>query len=317
MPTLTNTSVTNPILIPLGIIEPPFTDTLTENGNAIDPSELSEVKFFMRPLLSRSPIIDGESGQIINPISQQGNNIKYEWTESDVATEGEYMAWWGFRINNGEEQQTPEFMIIISDHGPGTGVETGAIVDGVSDHMPITAEALKRSPSFGERRMQKIATLIQLRILKSSVPPDQEIIAYELPLLDYFAKRVALELCTPGIDYWARQHKTSTTQGPTEITSFPDMIQALEKLRDRLVIELEENWRELSFFVPELKQRKAVAMPGSSLEFYETPESNGRLIRREEPLGFVTKNPNTYQKLITGVWGNGIDQYGLGFWPFP
>jgi hypothetical protein len=310
MPTTVESSVKNPIILPLGV-PGPFTDVITKNnGEKVD--NIEEVKFYMRSFFSREPFIEGESGEVIDG---EEENVKYELTEENVATEGEYFAWWGFKVD-GVEYQTPEFPIIISDHGPGIGVETGAIVDGVSDHMPVTAEALKRSPTFGERRMQKIATLIQLRVLKEAVSPNQEIVAYELPLLDYFSKRVALELCTPGIDYWARQHRTSTTQGSTEIASFPDMIQALEKLRDRLVIELEENWRELSFFVPELKQRKAIPMPASSLEFYEQPEPSGNLVRREYPLGFVTKDPNRTQRLETG-WRGNYDLFDLGFWPFP
>lgn len=324
MPTTLDTSVRNPIILPLGVIEPPFTDTIEKvtsgaGKETVPPTSIKEVKFYMRPLLSRIPSINGIAGKVINPVNDEGNNVQYEWEAKDRAEEGEFMAWWGFteKEGGGKEQQTPEFPIIISDHGPGTGVETGAIVDGVSDHMPITADALKKSSSFGERRMQKIATLIQLRVLKSYVQPDEELKAYELPLLNYFSKRVALELCTPGIDYWSRQHKTATTQGPTEITSFPDMIQGLEKLRDRLVVELEENWRELAFFIPGIKQRKPVPMPASSLEFCERPEVNGTLRRREEPVGFKTLNPDDFRGLTTGWWGN-YDLFTLGLWPaFP
>lgn len=311
MPTTVDSSIRNPIILPLGVATS-FTDLITKNNN--EPVVIESVKFYMRAFSSRIPILNGITGAKVENVS--GENVKVDLSAKEISTEGEYFAWWGFK-ENGNEYQTPEFPIIISDHGPGTGVQTGAIVDGVSDHMPITAEALKKSSSFGERRMQKIATLIQLRVLKEAVAPDQEIISYELPLLDYFSKRVALELCTPGIDYWARQHRTATTQGPTEITSFPDMIVALEKLRDRLVIELEENWRELSFFIPELKQRKSVPMPASSLEFHENPESNGTLRRRQYPLGFVTKNPNDMQKLETG-WRGNYDIFTLGFYPsFP
>jgi hypothetical protein len=96
------------------------------------------------------------------------------------------------------------------------------------------------------------------------------------------------------------------------------MIQTLEKLRDHLVIELEENWRELSFLVPGLKQRKAVPMPASSLEFHEWPEQNGTLRRRVYPVGFKTKNPNEWQQLATGWRGNYDLFYPLGFFPnFP
>ena len=312
MPTTVESSIKSPVILPLGVTGR-FTDLITKNNDE-KVENLEEVKFYMRAFFSRTPFVEGESAEFVENID--GYNVVYELQEENVAEEGEYFAWWSF-IEGGFEYQTLEFPITITDHGPGTGVETGAIVDGVSDHMPVTAEALKKSVSFGERRMQKIATLIQLRVLKTSVPPEEEIIKYELPLLDYFSKRVALELCTPGIEYWARQQKTSTKQGPTEIISYPDIIGTLEKLRNRLICELEENWREIEYFVPGIKQRKVVPMPGSSLEFYETPEPNGKLIRRAEPLGFVTKNPNDMQRLETGFRGN-YDLLTLGFWPaFP
>lgn len=304
-------SVKSPIVFPLGLAYR-FTDLITKNNN--QSVDIESVKFYMRAFFSREPYIDGITAEVIDNVS--GENVGVDLSEEELSTEGEFFAWWGFK-ESGEEKQTPEFPIIVSDHGPGLGVQTGAIVDGVSDHMPITAEALKNSSSFGERRMQKIATLVQLRVLKESVSPDQEITTYELPLLDYFSKRVALELCTPGIDYWARQYKTATVISPNEVKSYPDMIQALEKLRDKLVIELEENWRELPYFYPELKQRKSVPMPASSLEFYECPEPNGVLKRRKIPLGFVTKNPNDTPKLQTG-WRDNYDLFTLGFWPaFP
>lgn len=309
MPTAVVSSVKNPIIWPLGVAYR-FTDLITKNNN--QTVNIESAKFYMRAFSSREPYIDGITAEVLK---NQGENIAVDLSAEQLSVEGEFFAWWAFK-ESGNEFQTPEFPIIVSDHGPGTGVQTGAIVDGVSDHMPITAEALKQSPAFGERRVQKIAELIQLRVLKEKVSPDEEIIAYELPLLDYFSKRVALELCTPGIDYWARQYKTATVTSPNEMKSYPDMIQALEKLRDRLVIELEENWRELSYFIPGLKQRKSVPMPASSLEFYEQPELNGNLKRREIPLGFVTRNPNDTPRLQTGYLGN-FDQFTLGLWPFP
>lgn len=312
MPTTINSSIKNPIPLPLGLPYR-FTDLISKDEN--ESVSLESAKFYMRSYFSRTPVIEGITAEVIKNVD--GQNVAVNLTAEDLSIEGEYFAWWWIEEES-RPYETPEFPVIVSDHGPGTGVQTGAIVDGVSDHMPTTAEALKNSPSFGERRMQKIATLIQLRVLKEYVNPDQEITSYELPLLDYFSKRVALELCTPGIDYWARQIRTETAVGPGEIISFPDMIAALEKLRDRLVIELEENWRELSFFVPGLKQRKAVPMPGSSLEFHETPEENGTLRRRQIPLGFITKNPNDTPRLQTG-WEGNYDMYApLGFWPaFP
>jgi hypothetical protein len=312
MTTVVDSSIKSPIILPIGVAYR-FTDRIVKNDK--EAVKIESVKFYMRSYLSRIPNINGATGEVIN--NELGDNVAVDLTSEELSSEGEYFAWWSF-VTEKEEFQTPEFPVVITDHGPGTGVETGAIVDGVSDHMPVTVNALKKSPNFGERRIQKIATLIQIRVLKTYVQPDEEITAYELPLLDYFSKRVALELCRPGIDYWARQLRTATKVEPTEISSYPDMIQTLEKLRDHLVIELEENWRELAFLVPGLKQRKAVPMPASSLEFHEIPEQNGTLRRRQIPLDFVTKNPRDWQRLSTG-WRGNYDLFSpLGFWPsFP
>ena len=313
MPTVIETSVKNPVIAYVGKTEPALTDTITRNEQPILYKEIKEVKFYMRPIISRLPIINGMTAEAFS--GENGENVRYKWHESDLSSEGECFGWWWFKLEAGEGGETPEFPILISSHGPGEGVQTGAIFDGVGDHMPITFNALRNDPTFGERRIAKIVTLIQLRVLKSYVQPSEELEAYELPLLDYFSKRVALELCTPGIDYWGRQHKTINAVSPTEMASFPDMIASLEKLRVRLVDELAENWRELQFFIPELKQRKAVPMPGSSLEFEDWEGPNGKMIRRKYTKGFVTKDPNKMQKLETGYFGD-FDLFSLGFFPF-
>jgi hypothetical protein len=311
--TLADTSVKNPIIVPLGIITAPFTDVITKGGKTWNTSEAEEIRFYLRPLLSRNPVIKGEKAKVIWPVDEQGNNVKYEWTLENVAAEGEYMAWWDI-LENKVHYETPEFPITISDHGPGIGVQTGGIFDGVADYMPITFSALKTDPKFGERRIQKKATLIQLRVMGSSVSPDEEITAYSLPILDYLSKRTALELCAPGIDYWARQRRTVTAQGPTEISSFPDMIKALESLRDRLIYELEQDWREIQFLVPGTVQRRAIPMPSSSTEFYECNDVHGNLIPRPEAQPYVTRDPNTVQPLITGPYAE-MNNWPLGIYP--
>jgi hypothetical protein len=315
MATVTEISVRNPIVISLGVISSPFEDIIKRNGETWDTSLAEEIKFYMRPLLSRNPVIEGGKAAAIWPVNEEGNNVKYEWSLENVSVEGEYMAWWDL-LENKKNYETPEFPITISDHGPGIGIKTGGIFDGVADHMPVTFTALKNDLKFGERRIQKVATLIQIRVLGSFVEPDKEITTYSLPVLDYLSKRVALELCRPGIDYWARQRKTVTAQGPTEISAFPDMINALEKLRDRLVYELEQDWREIQFLVPGTTQRKAVPMPAASTEFYEHNDSNGNLIRRPEVQPYATKDPNLTQPLISGH-DLEFNLFALGYFPFP
>ena len=314
MPTAIDTKpIRTPIILPIGIVDPPFTDIIKRGEKTVVGIE--EVKFYMRPLLSRNPVINGEKGSPIEPVDEEGNNVKYQWTEANVNEEGEFMAWWWFKKEN-NPFETPEFPITFSDHGPGTGVKTGGIADGAADHLPVTYERLRSDPTFGERRIQKYATLIQLRVLDTYCQPDEEITNYSLPLLDYFSKRLAFELVSPGIDYWGRQHKTITAQGPTEISSYPDMIQTLERLRERLRKELEQDWRDLRFFLPSLPQRKSIPMPASSVEFEEWTEPNGNLRRRHHPLGYTTMDPSLTQPLQTGYWG-AFDPLTLGFFPFP
>jgi hypothetical protein len=315
MTTFISTKVSNnPVIVRLGVTHPPLTDTILRGQETIN-TEGIEVKFFMRPLTSRVPLINGELGESIWPKDAEGHNVKYQFVESDVAVEGEYFGWWGISKDS-EYEETLEFPIIISDHGPGLGIKTGAIVDGVADHMPTTLYALIKDPNFGERRVQKYAVLIQERVLGKAVEADEEAEVYPLVQLDYFSKRLAFELCSPGIDYWARQARTKTAQSPTEITSYPEAITALEKLRDRLCKELEQNWRDLQFLVFKLPQRKAVPMPASSLEFDEGWEANGNLKRLSRPRGYVTKDPFDNQPLYTGYWG-AFDPLTLGFYPFP
>lgn len=303
------------IVLPVGVVDPPFTDTITRNGALVDLTEAT-VKFYMRPLLSRKAVIEGESGEVISPPDTEKNNVRYHWTEGDVANEGEFMAWWSF-TKAGLSEETPEFPITFTSHAPGIGTETGAIADGAADYMPLTYAALSNDQDFGDRRIQKYATLIQLRITGTSVQPAEESSNYNEAYLAYFSKRLAFELCGPGIDYWGRQVKTTTAQSPTEISSYPEMLEALDRLRNRLRIELEQDWRDLAFLVPTaLPQRRAVPMPSNSFEFAERPEANGRLQKLNMPYGPVTKNPYDTQRLQTGWWG-AFDVYTLGFYPFP
>jgi len=313
MPTIIETNLNRKIELPLGVTSPAFTDKITKNEESIDLTD-AEVKFSMRPLLSRHPVIDQEEAKGFAP-DGNGDNVAYEWQEEDVVTEGIFMAWWDFTIDE-EAKQTPEFEIIFSDHGPGVGTKTGGIVDGEADHMPTTFHALRNDPNFGDRRLQKYATLIQLRIMNSSVEPEEEITAYSLPLLDYFSKRLAFELCTPGIDYWSRQAHTVSSYSPTEIASFPEMIASLEKLRGALCAELENDWKLLRFLVPGLPQRSVAALPASSLEYEDWSDNTGQLVRRNGPIGFITPNPRNTAPMATNYW-RGLDPLFVGSYPFP
>lgn len=291
MPALLETTFVKPVIVYRGMTSPALKDSITQDGRTVDMTGAS-VSFYLRPLVSRVPVINGAAGLPLAPADQNGNNVEYQWVSGDVASEGQYMAWWRFTPSGGVAAETPEFPLYVTDHGPGDGVRTGAIADGAGDYLPTTYAALRDSDDFGDRRIQHKATLIQVKIMGAAVDPDVESQSYSLALLDYFSKRLALELIQPGIDYWSRQQRTSTTQGPTEIVSYPDIIGSLERLADRLRSELADDWRELALLVPNLTQRRVEALPISSLDDATRPWL-------AKP---VTKNPYLTLPLDAGAW---------------
>jgi hypothetical protein len=267
------------------------------------------ILWYVRPLLSRVPVINGNAGVVLTPPDNQGNNARYDWTAGDILVcgEGDFVAWWNFTMPGFTAQETPEFPIYISDHGPGLGTQTGAIVQGAYAFMPITLDALRRDVRFGDLWLQNQSQVIQVRVLGTFVTPDQEETAYELVLLDWLSKRLALQLIKPGIEYWSRQVKTATTTQTSEVTSYPDMIASLKDLEIRLIAELAQEWRDLLVIVPGLPQRRVTPMPAVI--------NSGSIVDPNNlTWDFVTGNPRANQRLLTGGWGWGLD---FGVWPFP
>lgn len=273
-------------------------------AGAVQDMTGASVTFFVRPILSRTPTISN-SASIIVPVDAQGNNVSYTWTPTDISIlgEGDFMAWWQFSLPGTGAQETPEFPLLLTDHGPGLGTQTGSIVDGVAAFMPITLNALREDDRFGDRWLQQQARVIEYRTLGYAVNPDQESSLHPV-LVDYLSKRLALGLTKPGIEYWSRQMKTVTSTQTQEVASYPDMIASLKELCSRLVIELTQEWRDLLVIVPGLPQRKVVPLPQSTIG---GPGDTHRLHPN-------TRDPRGMPPLKTGGFGWGLE---FGVWPFP
>lgn len=275
------------------------------DGSAADMTGATAL-FFMRPLSSRTPIINGNVAVALAPPDLDGHNVRYDWTTNDITTAGEggFFGWWRFTLEGGEAQETMEFPILISDHGPGLGTQTGAIVDGAAMYLPVTFDYLQRDARFGDRAMQQKAELVKWKVLGYTVTPDQEQ-QFEIVLLDFLSKRTALDLIGPGIDFWSRQLRTSTSSQTSEVSAFPDMIASLKELRMDLARQLTEDWRQVQLLAPSTPNRKVVPMPTSSLGGPNAPWT-GR---------HITKSPQEMPHLHTGWTGWGFE--GLGLFPFP
>ena len=262
---MSNEVIRDPIIVTLGQTQPSLPDIITFNGVTVDMSQPgTSVVFFMRPLLSRTPVINGASASTISPPDANGNNVYYQWQTADVAIEGRYMGWWGYELPTSTLIETPEFPIIITDHGPGFGTGTGVVVDGVAQFMPITFERLRQDNNFGDRFLQRAADYVKRIVLGTVVSPDLEAL-YDPALVDYLSKRTAVRLIAPAKDYWARQYRQVLTQGPSESATYPDMLMNLDNLCLRLSHELPADWRQLQFLVPGLPQLRVEPMPMSSL----------------------------------------------------
>lgn len=263
MTTVQGVSTADPIVIPLGTQTPILDVILAPDGTTEDLS-LATVSFFMRALESRSPLTLTGSTTTIWPADEDGNTVQFIPSVQDTTIEGPYMGWWGYSISSGPVLETPEFRIVITDQGPGFGTETGAVVDGLSQFMPITVSKMRQDPNFGDRWVQHHADYVKRITLGTVVPADSEML-YDPLLIDYLSKRTAMRLIAPAKDFWGRQYTSVRAQSPGESASYPDMLKNLDALAMRLKHELPQDWRQLNFLVPGLPQLHVEPRPMSSL----------------------------------------------------
>lgn len=258
-----DTSTQTPIIVPTGLTEPSvYYSIIGPNGSQQNMSGAS-VMFLMRPLLSRVPVVS-ESATTIVPADTNGNNVVYNWSAGDTAIEGPYMGWFAYELPATAMAETPEFRIMITDHGPGFGTPTGAIVDGINQWLPTTLRALRNDPSFGDRMLQRHAEYIQMIVMGTVVAPDLEVV-YNPALVDYLSKRTAVRIIPAAKDYWSRQPTAVSAQGPSENASYPNMLASLDALCMRLNHECAQDWRQLQRIVPGLPQLHVEPRPMSSL----------------------------------------------------
>ncbi len=253
------------IVLPVGRMSPDLRDTVAaQDGSPPSPWPATSVLFSMRPLLSRAPVVNGAAGYAVDPPDVDGFNVGYAWSVGDRAVPGEFMAWWGYVLSGGSLEETPEFPIIISDHGPGLGYPIGVVVDGMTEFLSVTVENMRHDPSFGDRFLQRVADRAKRDTMGVVVTPDAEA-AYDPALVQYLSMRAAILLVPSAKEWWGRQYKTLTSQGPVEIASYPDMIATLDRVRLDLMRDAADLWRQLQFIVPNLPQRHVQATPASSL----------------------------------------------------
>lgn len=92
--------------------------TVTQDGSAVDLTDVSVVKFYMITADNQRTQAVSGTGAVSNA---SGGVIKYEWAAGDTDTPGEYWAEFELEWDTGEKQTIPEDdglkVIITEDYG--------------------------------------------------------------------------------------------------------------------------------------------------------------------------------------------------------
>ena len=112
----------------------------------------------------------------------------------------------------------------------------GAIAERVAGILPVTWDALERDQRYGDTLLRTAIDTIKERVFGVNVTPTAEV-SYPLIVIDYVAKLVAIDLCTPGIDFWMSEVTSASTTGTNEVVTWVDRANQLMQLRKDLLEE--------------------------------------------------------------------------------
>lgn len=123
----------------------------------------------------------------------------------------------------------------------------------------MTWDALSKDTTrFGETLLRNTIDTVKFRVTGTNLAPTSEAASYPLIVVDYLAKLVALELITPGIDFWMSEPISESATGTNENHVFTDRAEALRLLRDDLLDETRRLWPEVA---PLITFRRLSAAP--------------------------------------------------------
>lgn len=111
----------------------------------------------------------------------------------------------------------------------------GAIAERTRGIIPVTWDALMRDPRFGDGLLQTAIDTAKENVTGETVTPNGEA-NYPLIVIDFIAKVAALEIISPGIDFWMNEPISESASGTNENHTFPDRAKTLQELR-RVLLE--------------------------------------------------------------------------------
>lgn len=228
------------VRIPKGSTSPALFDIITVDGAPLDITGAT-ARFKMRPTNSAVLKVDA-SATIPSQVGTGKGSITYTWATGNTDTQGEYVAWWHVTLVGGKILQSPTFAIIVDEFlAQGDGADTGAIADKVREYIPIAYDALSKDSRYGEPRIQSRVDTVKYRLFGTIVAAVLEVTTYNPLVLDFAGKVATLQLIPAAVDYWMDQHVSVSATGTNENTSFPDRIDALWRVHERLLLEVKQD----------------------------------------------------------------------------
>lgn len=204
-----------------------ITGQIKKNGK---PYNIDSAKFLMRNAAGDTIVVN----QNATVIASATGNVEYTWQSGDIDTPGEYYYWWR-GVKGSEVIETPEQLAIVDEHAPGIRTRTGAIYRAAKSILPSTWDALEKR--YGDALLQDHINASKLNVFGTEVSVADES-TYDIRVILYIAKIVALCIIPAGIDYWLDQKIAIATSGSNENSSYPDRIAALKELREQLIGEV-------------------------------------------------------------------------------
>jgi hypothetical protein len=110
-----------------------------------------------------------------------------------------------------------------------TTVNPSPIALAAQDELPETWAALAAAPSFGPSALERRLNTLMYRAF-GAVLDETEQSALSPVLVSYLGKKLALDIITPGIDYWSKQ-AISLSAGERESKAYKDRAEDLKQLR--------------------------------------------------------------------------------------
>jgi hypothetical protein len=101
----------------------------------------------------------------------------------------------------------------------------------------------------------------KLRVYNAVVLVDEEE-DIDIRVQDYIAKLACLQVIPAGVDYWMNQFQSvAVTAGTNEVTSYPNRVEALWKVYERILIETKQDQAEIDAIIGVSKTRPRSSVP--------------------------------------------------------